>query len=215
MQRVLARIAVGDPLISGDKDLNRLISGKDYPRAFARMAELTNRPAVVSAIGSVLSASRPGELTKQLAQWPVRGYVTTNYEHLIEAALREARNWSGWIEVGNSPGEVAKAGGNAKNIVWHIHGSLERDDRRFYPVVTNTDYVDLYMSTSPLVQQLKSFLAQQRLIFVGFGFQDPDLLKLLEIVKEFSSPANPVYAFLGDGDQTLGEGKRRDLFQHY
>ena len=212
---VVARLRGQQPSLGEDRILNRLILGRDYPKAFTRMVELTDRPTVISGIRSVLRETRPGALTKFLAQWPVRGYVTTNYEHLIEGALQEAGQWSGWIEVGNTSEEVPKAGGNARRIVWHIHGSLERDDRRFYPIVTDTDYAEFYLSTSGLVQQLKSFLAQQRLIFVGFGFQDPDLLRLLEVVKGFSSPANPVYAFLGDENHTLTQRKRRDLFEQY
>jgi SIR2-like protein len=212
---VTARVGAAHPGLAADKDVVRLIQSRDYPRAFARIAELTDRPTLVSTIRSVLARARPGELTKLLAQWPVRGYVTTNYEHLIQAALREAGHWGGWVEVGNSREEIAKAGGNARNIVWHVHGSVDRDERRFRPIITDSDYADLYVPGSAFVQQLKAFLAQQRLLFVGFGFQDPDLLKLLEIVKGFSSPVNPVYAFLGDYDHTLTERKRRDLFEQY
>ena len=76
-------------------------------------------------------------------------------------------------------------------------------------VASTNDYDDLYLEHSALQQQLKSFLAQRRLVFVGFGFRDPDVMRILKIAGRYTVPERPIYAFLG----TDGDGASPDEFR--
>jgi len=164
-----------------------------YPKCFSRLEALGGRTALLDACADRLRGiASPGPLLRLLADWPFPGYITVNYDLLLEAALRE-RQQLGWLSVGNNNEDVREVGGDATRIVWHVHGLLERPDSL---VLTEEDYERVYADGSPLVTQLRGLLAHKRLLFVGFGFRDDEVMRLLRRVGMLSSPARPAFAFL-------------------
>ena len=168
----------------------------DFASCFQRMGNIASPEVVATLVKQIIqdATQEPGELTRLLTDWPAAGYVTTNYDHLLESAL-EANKSLGWISVGNQPAEVRQVSGDATNIVWHIHGSALLPADKSKLVLTSEDYDDYYLEGSSLQQQLKSFLTQRRLVFVGFGLRDPEIMRLLKIAGRYTVPERPIFAF--------------------
>jgi hypothetical protein len=189
-----------DPAFTGAQE-----SG-NYPRCFSLLESAIGRDALEEHIRqSIGSVSAPGELHAILANLPFQGYITTNYDSLLEDAL--SQHESGWIPVGNTSDEVRKVSGGAGRIVWHVHGALNLPQEASHLVLTTRDYDDFYLEDSDLLRQLRSLMAQRRVVIVGFGFADQEVLRLLRRVGRMTVPARPIYAFLakkGDFASTVG-----------
>lgn len=192
------------------------VSDGNFPRVFSQLERTISRDGLERRLADELEIVRlPKDILRMIAQWPVRGYITSNYDSLVQTALKEIGQWKGWIEVGNETGEVNKLSGNAKHVVWHIHGALNKNPRSHHLIITERDYDELYLESSSLSRQLISLLTMSRVLFVGFGFQDPELLRLFRLVKKYSNPARPAYAFIGGRDHELDERHRLEYFNEY
>ena len=74
-------------------------------------------------------------------------------------------------------------------------------------VLTTHDYDEFYLEDSDLLRQLQSLMSQRRVVMVGFGLGDHEVLRLLRRVGRMTVPARPIYAFLaakGDFASPLG-----------
>ncbi len=170
----------------------------DYPECFAVIEAVAGRSEMEGAVRKQLSAvPNPGVLLKAVADWPFRGYVTTNYDSLLEKALGQ-QGELGWIPVGNSADEIRKVSADADHVVWHMQGSIDMPAPDSKLVLTERDYTELYLHEGPVARQLQSLLAQNRVVFIGFGFQDAELVRVLKRVGELTTPARPLYAYLPD-----------------
>ncbi|MFK7776623.1 MAG: SIR2 family protein [Gimesia sp.] len=150
-----------------------------------------NIDLIVSEI--VNKHASPGDVTKTIASWPFQAYVTTNYDHLIETALS---SYGGWASIGNTANENRKISGDVKQIVWHPHGGAKLGDKNSRLVLATSDYDEIYPSGSPTLTTLEAIFKLKRIVFIGFGFRDPDLIATLERVGRFISPERPAFAFL-------------------
>ena len=193
-------------MVENDAHLWESKAAGDFARCFQRIQNVAGREVVIDHVRRIIldGPEEPGELVKLLADWPAAGYLTTNYDDLIESAL-ELKEHRGWILVGNQPHEVRQASGDVKNIVWHIHGAVHMPETKSRLVVGSDDYDDFYLENSAFQQQLRSFLTQRRLVFVGFGLRDPEIMRLLKIVGRHTVPERPIYAFLGTDNDSEGE----------
>lgn len=140
---------------------------------------------------------------------PFAGYVTTNYDGLLEVALREVEPGpSGWRAVGNQYAEARDVSSDSQDVVWHIHGALSLPADKSKLILTDSDYDQLYGGTT-VPNMLGSLIDQNRVVFIGFGFGDPDFERLLHTVRQRTVPTRPLFAFLG-GD-VWKEEERRSL----
>ena len=73
----------------------------DFAKCLQRMQDIAGQGAIVDIVRKIIleKTAEPSGLTRLLSDWPAAGYLTTNYDHLIEAAL-EINNSLGWIPVG-------------------------------------------------------------------------------------------------------------------
>ena len=184
----------------------------DLGQCFQRMQDIVGQADVIDLVRQIIleKTHEPGYLTKLLADWPAAGYLTTNYDDLLESALGINKSL-GWIPVGNQLSEVRKVSGDVRDIVWHIHGSAHLPDTESRLVIGSKDYDDLYLDDSPLQQQLKAFLTQRRLVLVGFGLRDPEILRLLKLAGRYTVPERPIYAFIGSRGASQDEGDFEEL----
>ncbi len=157
---------------------------------------------------------KPGGIIRKIIDWPFVGYVTTNYDELIELALKDARQ-AGWAAVGNSREEARKVSAGARRVVWHVHGVVSMAADRSHLVLTEQDYDDLYLDDSPATAQLRSLLTQHRVVFIGFGLKDPEVMRLLRRVGRLADPARPVFAFVGGLSGAENDSVRRELLVQY
>lgn len=191
--------------VTADTRYIALLAKADYPACFGRVEALADRATLEHLVRQDINRGfTPSYLTKLITEWPFAGYVTTNYDHLLETALRD-NNHLGWLSIGNSEDEIRKLSGNPRDLVWHVHGSALLPPTSNALVLTDKDYDRFYLNGSALEVQLKGFLTHHRFMFVGFGFKDPELEKLLKRVGTYTTPERPMYAVIG-----FEEGKRNE-----
>ena len=144
----------------------------------------------------------PLDHPSRLADWPFRFHITTNYDHLIERASSGQL-----IAVGNRGAELHKMSGGARDVVWHIHGGSALSEDISQLVVTKSDYADFY-PTSNMADKLKAITTAHRCVFIGFGFNDEDFIRVLQAVGRLAHAGRPSFAFLAY------EGRSHEAAEH-
>lgn len=201
--------------VAQDRRFQSAFGREEYPRCFSLIEQRADRAFLEKTISAEVAKIRsPGEMVRELVDWPFAGYITTNYDGLLEEALRRA-GAMGWSSVGNTPNDVRKISGDVSRVVWHIHGAIALSQDRSRLVLTEKDYDDLYLEDSPAIVQLQALLAQRRVVLVGFGLRDPEVLRVLKRVGRLSNPARPLYAFIGGLIGTEHAGERKELLERY
>ena len=166
------------------------------PRSFAQLMRQYGRHEVISQVANHLKTiSQPGPVHRLLASLPFTAYVTTNYDTLLDVALQAH---PAWVSIGNTPSETRKISGQVSRVVWHPHGIINTSDSISRLILSHDDYDATYPAGSPILEALKALLRMRPIVFVGFGFNDPDLAHLLEHVARLSDPGQPAYAFLSE-----------------
>lgn len=165
-----------------------------YDVCFRIIEEHAGRQFLEETITAQIKAAKgPGKMTTVLADLPFAGYLTTNYDGLLEAALAKTKT-EGWIPIGNEGDELRKLSGDVRQVVWHVHGAAGMSDDRSRLILTDKDYDRVYLEDTPVVMQLRSVLSQHRIVFFGFSFNDAELLRILKRLGQLSNPARPIYA---------------------
>ncbi len=178
-----------------EAEIARLRKKGDLPAAFQVLAKFYQKSNLDAALETVFEALKsPGEIHEIAAKWPFAAYVTTNYEQLQETALKGYPG--GWVSVGNSAEETKKISKDTKQVVWHPHGGVNLGDKNGRYVIAASDYDETYPSSSPVCETLSSLMRMCRMVFIGFGFKDPDLQNLLRRITRISTPGYPSFAFL-------------------
>ena len=184
--------------ITGSQKWAAASKRSDYPGQFDAIERVVGREELEGHVRETITAGRgrPGRVLNAITDWPFAGYVTTNYDGLLEDALRP--RITGWPRIGNSDGEIRKVSGGAKDLVWHIHGSLDLPPEMSKLILTDADYDRLYLDDSPLKTQLRGFLTNHRVVFFGFSFRDLELQRTnQQSVDQVLPEGNPVTLFLG------------------
>jgi hypothetical protein len=200
--------------VSKDSAFKAAMNNLNYPVAFDYLIEAVGRPDVVKAVEGALQISQPpGHMHRQLAALPFAGYITTNYDTLLEGALRE--RGEPWVTVGNEPDEARKVSAGADHVVWHLHGAVGLPVDRSRLVLGQRDYDDIYRSGSEAQEHLKALLMQRRIVFIGFGFNDYAVETLLRRIGSMVSPERFAYAFIEKRGEFSSElGRRIFLTKH-
>jgi len=201
--------------IEKDGIFSSSLKSKNFPKCFSRIEHYCGRSFLEDNVNRCMSKiNTPGKMTQLLSSWPFKGYITTNYDMLIEKALQNASEL-GWSVVGNSEKEIRQISGNVSNVVWHVHGCSTMPSDQSRLVLTEEDYDYFYLEGSPVIQQLKSLMSQSRIVFLGFGFEDQEILRLLKIIGKLTDPARPIFAFLHGISESKDDSKRSELLQIY
>ena len=162
------------------------------PEAFGLLARQTNKSDIHARTAALIEqVSTPGTHHAQLADWPFRFHVTTNYDHLVEDASSGRL-----VSVGNRGSELHKVAGGGRGFVWHLHGGSRLSSDISQLVVAKSDYDDFYPSSN-MVDRLKAIATVHRCVFVGFGFKDEDFSYVLKAVGRLAHSGRPSFAFIG------------------
>ena len=161
----------------------------------------------------------PSRIHDILVELPFRGYLTTNYDRLMERALGNPDGY-GAIDVQTAePLFLSQAvrsivsPGDPKKVI-HLHGTGEHPRRM---VLTTSDYRRAYGLGHPDGQKahhgtrppqarrlLSALLMTRQVVFVGFGLNDPFLMRILKDVTaagwEWDSPIHFAIMPLDEGN---------------
>jgi hypothetical protein len=132
---------------------------------------------------------------RRLAELPVDVFVTTNFDTLLERAVRERErsvrvltlaDAAEWIQIHESPAEC---------VVLKIHGCIAVTPIRL--IVTEDDYLSFTTEHETLVAGLTAILARRPILFVGYSLSDWNLLSILDNVRRMSAGSSMKKYFVG------------------
>lgn len=115
------------------------------------------------------SRARLTDNHKILASLPIRTFWTTNYDGMIEQALQSAGKTA---DVKITPENLATTKHRRDAVVYKMHGDVTQPHQA---VVTKEDY-ELFATNRALFSTaLQGDLVAKTFLFLGFGFNDPNL----------------------------------------
>lgn len=127
-----------------------------------------------SAINELLSDSfpsnkKPTENHKILSQLPISTYWTTNFDTLIEDALKENNKN---VSVRKADKDLQLSYKNYDSVVYKMHGDIQSPSEA---VITRDDYEEYGVNSRKLFRDvLEGTLLTKTFLFLGFSFSDPN-----------------------------------------
>ena len=112
-----------------------------------------------------------------LAKLPISTYWTTNYDRLIEDALKENSKIPDAKYTNN---HLATTKSRRDAVVYKMHGDIEHPDQA---VLTKDDYEKYTLKFAPFVNALSGDLVSKTFLFLGFSFTDPNLDYILSRIR--------------------------------
>ncbi|WGU41421.1 SIR2 family protein [Phenylobacterium sp. NIBR 498073] len=174
----------------------------------------SNRNRLNQAIIEALAADNPPTLNHRvLARLPIATWWTTNYDQLIERALREVGKV---VDVKADVPQLANTRPRRDAIVYKMHGDVERPHEA---VVTRDDYERYERDRGAFTSALAGDLVSKTFLFLGFSFSDPNLDQVLARVRlNFRENQRRHYAIFkrrarqaDDTDETFAHAQARQL----
>jgi hypothetical protein len=130
--------------------------------------------ALVSEFSSRAKLTKNHEI---LASLPIRTYWTTNYDTLIEDALKAA---SKTPDVKSTPANLTTTAPKRDAVVYKMHGDVSQPDKA---VVTRDDYEQYSRDRQLFSTALQGDLVSKTFLFIGFSFSDPNLDHVMSRVR--------------------------------
>lgn len=129
----------------------------------------------------VIEAISPGKEPTQnhrlLAQLPIETWWTTNYDKLIENALRAAGKV---VDVKDAVPQLADTRPGRHATVFKMHGDVDRPNEA---VATRDDFERYPKEREAFITALAGDLVKKTFLFLGFSFTDPNLAHVLTRVR--------------------------------
>jgi hypothetical protein len=137
-----------------------------------------NKNALTQKIFSAFKQMKtPHQNHQILASLPVQLYWTTNYDKLIETALREANKVP---DVKYNTDHLDQTETDRDVTVYKMHGDV---DHAAKAVISKDDYEKYPVKLLPFVQALRGDLIERTFLFLGFSFTDPNIDYILSRVR--------------------------------
>lgn len=132
-----------------------------------------------------------------LSLLPFKGYITTNYDSLIEDNLEKFTSYKPNIYTPKNASSLLSKNENQK-FIYKVHGSIGNDLENV--VLTETDYYSL-MKNGIYSRILSSLLSKYTLVGFGYSLRDRDFRSVLnERYELFGNNCPPFYMFTSSKD---------------
>lgn len=113
--------------------------------------------------------AEPSVTHEILARLPIRTYWTTNYDTLIEDALKRAFKVP---DTKHSIDQLNNTRPKRDAVVYKMHGDVSLPSKA---VLYKEQYERYYQTHEPFVTALSGDLVSKTFLFIGFSFTDPNL----------------------------------------
>lgn len=123
------------------------------------------------------SKSTVTENHRILSRLPITTYWTTNYDRLIETALKEAHKVA---DVKYDIPHLALTKHKRDAVVYKMHGDVENPDNA---VLIKDDYEKYHLTHVPFINALSGDLVSKTFLFLGFSFTDPNMDYVLSRIR--------------------------------
>jgi hypothetical protein len=152
----------------------------------------------------------PSKLHDLIAELGPSCFVTTNYDHLLETAIKDM---NGHVEprvvTNRQPIEIADIiPANARNFVFKYHGDISDTESI---VLCREQYRRIQLEYPGTIRALSTLLATRPVLMIGFGLRDPDFLMVQdELVSTFQGQAGEYFALQPDFDPLRADYWRKN-----
>ena len=181
LERLAMRYSAGD----SRKHVKALVSREQYLeaaellRVLARKSgkedDLLNRIAeLTDGAGEAANRFQPATIHETLMNLEPDVIITTNYDKVLERASQNGYNVHSYAST--TLGRDVRVG---KPVLVKVHGSV---DSATDLILTRSDYARLRAKGSHVLAVLEALLLTRTALFVGYGFNDPDIHLVLENV---------------------------------
>lgn len=137
----------------------------------------SKKPLVEAIIENINTSKSPTEAHDVLASLPLDTYWTTNYDNLIEKSLENKRKR---IDVKRCDKDLLYPVKGSDVVIYKMHGDVTASSNA---VISKEDY-ELYQQThGSMLNTLKGDLTTKSFLFLGYSFNDPDLVDLLARIR--------------------------------
>lgn len=114
---------------------------------------------------------------KILAKLPISTFWTTNYDSLIEEALRDARKI---VDVKYNNSHLSLTIPHRDAVVYKMHGDKSNPNEA---ILIKDDYEQYYQKHAQFITTLSGDLISKTFLFIGFSFTDPNLDYILSRIR--------------------------------
>jgi len=171
------------------KALDSAILKADFPGVFEEARRILGAQRLLERLSSTLRPKRSPEIYKLIARWPVRIYLTTNYDDEIQTAL--ANLGEAYLPYSNSESHMANLHPDLSGAIFKLHGDLRSEAGL---ILTTSSYEAI--SNSPDWQywrtKLTSVFQFVPMIVVGHSLTDPNVKAVLEAAKLGAGVHQPI-----------------------
>ncbi|QDE84705.1 SIR2 family protein [Myxococcus xanthus] len=121
--------------------------------------------------------ARITENHRLLASLPVSAVWTTNYDQIIEQALKEAHKR---VDVKRRDVDLAHTQPRTDVVLYKMHGDVDAPDEA---VLTKDDYAAFEAKRGLFSIQLRGHLVSRSFLFLGYSFSDPNMDHILARIR--------------------------------
>lgn len=154
--------------------------------------------------------AEPSHVHEVLARLPIHTYWTTNYDTLIEDALRNAYRVP---DVKFDVEHLTTTKPKRDAVVYKMHGDVSFPNSA---VLYKEQYEKYHNTHAPFITALGGDLVSKTFLFIGFSFTDPNLDYVLSRLHVFRDKKRTHYCFMrevqkndGDDDELFAYKRRK------
>jgi hypothetical protein len=171
------------------RQLDRAMKRKDFPRVFEEARGILGGQRLLQVLQTRLVAHRPGEIYKLIARWPVRVYLTTNYDDEIQRHLAQLGE-SHTVYL-NSEDHFSYLLPDLTGAIFKLHGDLRSGDGL---VLTSSQYREIAQGEAWAYwrTRMTSVFQMSRMVVVGHSLTDENVKHVFESAKQGAGVLQPV-----------------------
>jgi len=143
--------------------------------------------------------AEPSPVHEVLARLPIHTYWTTNYDTLIEDALRKAYRVP---DVKFDVEHLTTTKPKRDAVVYKMHGDVSFPNSA---VLYKEQYEKYHNTHAPFITALGGDLVSKTFLFIGFSFTDPNLDYMLSRLHVFGGKKRTHYCFMREVQKELGD----------
>lgn len=176
---------VGVDFSGADKALRE----KDFPGVFQEEWNIVGGQRVRQIISGYLHPARSGRIYEMIAKWPIKVYLTTNYDDAIHEHL--SRIGEPYRVLSNSKDHIGMLNPNLTDAVIKLHGDMTSDEGL---ILTSNQYKEILEEEKWAYWRIKmtSVFQMCPLIILGHSLSDINIQDILSLAIKGASAERPI-----------------------